>query len=503
MGGAIGSGMLKPQSLEQMQDVEGQPGSSGFWTLRYYQPLFDIDTIQVLNRIKGSLLPRPRGVFFDLISANPDLWGPFWIATTLIFAMAVTGNLSSYYAYTGPAGGWTYNFNQLTLAGSVIYSYVTLLPLLLWAALRYYEAQKRLVDIICIYGYTLGVFVPVSILCVLPSEPLRWLLVLAGGGVSALFLLSNFHAHLSDCFPYGEGAPSLRCTCTCLCACTCQTHAHVRHNMHTCTCTCPQTHVRHMSGTDTCQAHAHAHVHVHAMHMSGRQAGRQAGRQTVATLTRPRAPFGRLSSPRAPLVLTGGWRGWHATSSTRRDATSSAPFRDFSETVPRPVRDRAETFPVRRIVQATQSGRWRRCSAGWRPAIWCCCCYSSSTSSTTPDATPDTTPEEAACGGGRAAAGVRRQHARLHARMCACAGGEEARRHDRRASRGHWRVGLVETRERRPSVVPPPVECRAVVGRAAADVVRLGRLQTRICSSPVFPVSTLQTRHLRTMSKPH
>ena len=47
MGGAIGSGMLKPQSLEQMQDVEGQPGSSGFWTLRYYQPLFDIDTIQV------------------------------------------------------------------------------------------------------------------------------------------------------------------------------------------------------------------------------------------------------------------------------------------------------------------------------------------------------------------------------------------------------------------------------------------------------------------------
>jgi len=47
--------------------------------------------------------------------------------------------------------------------------------------------------------------VPVSILCVLPSEPLRWLLVLAGGGVSALFLLSNFHAHLSDCFPYGEG----------------------------------------------------------------------------------------------------------------------------------------------------------------------------------------------------------------------------------------------------------------------------------------------------------
>ncbi|EOD22585.1 hypothetical protein EMIHUDRAFT_458128, partial [Emiliania huxleyi CCMP1516] len=85
--------------------------------------------------------------------------------------------------------------------------------------------------------------------------------------------------------------------------------------------------------------------------------------------------------------------------------------------------------------------------------------------------------------------------------MCACAGGEEARRHDRCASPGHWRVGLVETRERRPSVVPPPVECRAVVGRAAADVVRLGRLQTRICSSPVFPVSRLHLRRGRRVGR--
>merc|ERR1719240_2263874 len=71
--------------------------------------------------------------------------------------------------------------------------------------LRYWEASKRLVDVLCIYGYTLSVFVPISILCVLPSNVLRWLLVLIGGAISAVFLLSNFHAHLADCFPYGEG----------------------------------------------------------------------------------------------------------------------------------------------------------------------------------------------------------------------------------------------------------------------------------------------------------
>ena len=29
--------------------------------------------------------------------------------------------------------------------------------------------------------------------------------LLIGGAISAIFLLSNFHAHLTDCFPYGEG----------------------------------------------------------------------------------------------------------------------------------------------------------------------------------------------------------------------------------------------------------------------------------------------------------
>merc|ERR1719399_404195 len=119
----------------------------------------------------------------------------------------MTGNLASYISFvpTTAHPKWTYNFNQLTLAGSVVYSYVTLLPLLFWMLLRYYEASKKLVDVLCIYGYTLSIFVPISLLCVIPSNLLRWLLMLAGGAISAVFLLSNFHAHLADCFPYGEG----------------------------------------------------------------------------------------------------------------------------------------------------------------------------------------------------------------------------------------------------------------------------------------------------------
>ena len=185
-GGSIGSSMSVAQpsggsvGFGDEGAARAPPAAGGFWSIKYYQPLFDVDTLQVLNRVKGSLLPRPKGAFFELVSPNPDLYGPFWIATTLIFAMAMTGNLASYIAFqpTAAKPKWTYNFNQLTMAGSVVYSYVTILPLLIWMALRYYEASKRLVDVLCIYGYTLSVFIPISVLCVIPSNLLRWPLVI-------------------------------------------------------------------------------------------------------------------------------------------------------------------------------------------------------------------------------------------------------------------------------------------------------------------------------------
>ena len=118
MGGAIGSSMLKPTSVNFEGDQAERPaaaGSMSFWSITYYQPLFDVDTLQVLNRIKGALLPRPKGAFFEQIAANPDLYGPFWIATTLIFAMAITANLASYFSFTPTKAHpvWSYNFNQV------------------------------------------------------------------------------------------------------------------------------------------------------------------------------------------------------------------------------------------------------------------------------------------------------------------------------------------------------------------------------------------------------
>jgi len=35
--------------------------------------------------------------FFDISHKNPDLYGPFWIYTTLIFVIAASGSLTKYF----------------------------------------------------------------------------------------------------------------------------------------------------------------------------------------------------------------------------------------------------------------------------------------------------------------------------------------------------------------------------------------------------------------------
>ena len=64
-----------------------------------------------------------RDDFFDVVAGpTPDLYGPFWIATTLVFFTAAVGNYAHYAAHrssissTGVAGDtaeWFYDINKV------------------------------------------------------------------------------------------------------------------------------------------------------------------------------------------------------------------------------------------------------------------------------------------------------------------------------------------------------------------------------------------------------
>ncbi|XP_067000739.2 protein YIPF1 [Anabrus simplex] len=184
-----------PESKLLHEGTERQ-SSPSFWTFEYYQQLFDVDTDRVLDRILWSMIPRPGVSYLQHhIKPKPDLYGPFWICTTLIFTIAISGNLANYLQTAGKNYVWRYNFHIVTYAATAIYTYAWLVPMLLWGFLRWrggQDTRMTFLEILCVYGYSLAIYIPVSVLWVIQIEWLRWLLVGAGAALSGSVLLMTF-----------------------------------------------------------------------------------------------------------------------------------------------------------------------------------------------------------------------------------------------------------------------------------------------------------------------
>lgn len=87
-------------------------GKAHLFSLNYYSQFFDVDTASVLQRCGAAIYPRQN--FLDVLDGNPDLYGPFWIATTVVFILFVGGTVSGYLADEGHEGGYRYDFGLLS-----------------------------------------------------------------------------------------------------------------------------------------------------------------------------------------------------------------------------------------------------------------------------------------------------------------------------------------------------------------------------------------------------
>lgn len=74
-------------------DVPGEH-RGGYFSLSYYQQWFEIDSETLLKRVGKSMMP-PLTTFYQE-DEHPDLYGPFWITTTLIVAIASASNLANF-----------------------------------------------------------------------------------------------------------------------------------------------------------------------------------------------------------------------------------------------------------------------------------------------------------------------------------------------------------------------------------------------------------------------
>ncbi|XP_037031080.1 protein YIPF1 [Bradysia coprophila] len=197
--------------LEREEDVRQNDGDQAtnekqvysFFSIEYYQQFFNVDTSMVIERIVSSVIPRkaPPSYLKQHIGLNPDLYGPFWIVVTLIFSIAISGNVASYIQYANDSNPWHYNFHLVSIAATTIIMYVCIVPLSLWGAFKWFvrptdpdlETESpytpSLLTLICVYGYSLAIYIPVSILWVIQLSLLQWLLVITATFLSGSVLV--------------------------------------------------------------------------------------------------------------------------------------------------------------------------------------------------------------------------------------------------------------------------------------------------------------------------
>eukprot|EP00301_Raphidiophrys_heterophryoidea_P027817 c9837_g1_i1.p1 GENE.c9837_g1_i1~~c9837_g1_i1.p1 ORF type:complete len:311 (-),score=55.02 c9837_g1_i1:999-1898(-) len=176
---------LLSNSVSQSHSSPSFFTNSPAWSLLYYRPYFDVNTSQVIERLIAPL--KVRNKWSDAVGEKPDLYGPLWVATTLVFCMGVAGNVASALAFVASTTRteWTYDFTRVTLAATLVYGYVFVVPLMLWLAMRWYGAKLHLTALWCCFGYGSFVFIPCSIICVPKREILRWLAITLAAMVSA------------------------------------------------------------------------------------------------------------------------------------------------------------------------------------------------------------------------------------------------------------------------------------------------------------------------------
>ncbi len=160
--------------------------------LTFLQSYFDIETDDIIKRLFASLIPCNKN-FINLVEQKPDLYGPFWIYTTLIFIVASAGSLTK---YIHGAEDEDYFQKFIPLAMAVIYGIGFCLPLIVKALMYVFGSETGFVLVLCIYAYSFTIYAPIFILCI-PFENLQWILLFLAVLDSSCFLLINFWTELS------------------------------------------------------------------------------------------------------------------------------------------------------------------------------------------------------------------------------------------------------------------------------------------------------------------
>ena len=100
--------------------------------LNFIGKYFDVEMSDILLKLKGAIIPFNKS-FHEVAESKPDLYGPFWIYTTIIFLITVAGNISGY-LHTQQGEQFHYNYSFIPYAALFIYGFGFGAPLILFSS---------------------------------------------------------------------------------------------------------------------------------------------------------------------------------------------------------------------------------------------------------------------------------------------------------------------------------------------------------------------------------
>lgn len=141
------------------------------------------------------LMSSGRTIIYEELKQVNPYTGPFWICVTLVFSMAIGGNLSTFLSERGnPSYHYRPQFHRgqshpsfhinscwlvpvvlillcptVTIAAVVIFLYAWLVPFGLWGFLTWRQGTERQIggysflETVCVYGYSLFIYIPASV----------------------------------------------------------------------------------------------------------------------------------------------------------------------------------------------------------------------------------------------------------------------------------------------------------------------------------------------------
>lgn len=203
--GRLTQALVKAAGGDTATLEDGYSGIAGS-AIRRAQQLFDVSSEEVIARLRASLVPfwrRSGDVTAAGFRDRPDFWGPFWVATTAVLAFAASGNYAHRQAVT-QSTEFKADYGLVGYAACMVYGFLIGVPLLTRLGLYCTGLSVDAINfrqMICVYGYSMTATIPVSLVCLVPSNLLRWIAACLGMAVSLAFIRDNLWPDLANEVP--------------------------------------------------------------------------------------------------------------------------------------------------------------------------------------------------------------------------------------------------------------------------------------------------------------